>query len=295
METSSPATLSEKLRTRYSIALIALTYLVLFAIAEASLDFGSPTVGFIVYIGVMLGLFVHSAATWDTPLSQFLLTVSLIPLIRIVGLSLPLATIATIYWYVLISIPLFVAVAIICIVLKLPLKAIGLTTHGLLLQFIIGLVGIAFGFVGYQIVQPVALVNSLTVQSLAVPAVILFVCTGFLEELIFRGILLYGTRKVIGAANGLYVAIMYTLLQVGQKSLALGVFTFVVALFFSWIATKTQSIIGVSIAHGLTNIMFFLIMPLVPTSTGLILTAVGLATAILLLLISVVNRRFSRT
>ena len=36
---------------------------------------------------------------------------------------------------------------------------------------------------------------------------------------------------------------------------------FVVAIFFGWIVAKTNSLLGVTLAHGLTNIMLFMVMP----------------------------------
>ena len=39
---------------------------------------------------------------------------------------------------------------------------------------------------------------------------------------------------------------------------------FVVALVFGWARERTGSIVGVSLAHGLTNIVLFLVMPFLP-------------------------------
>lgn len=39
------------------------------------------------------------------------------------------------------------------------------------------------------------------------------------------------------------------------------VFVFVVALFFGWVVKKTGSLFGVTLAHGITNIVLYLIIP----------------------------------
>lgn len=41
------------------------------------------------------------------------------------------------------------------------------------------------------------------------------------------------------------------------------VFVFVVALFFGWVVQRTGSILGVALAHGITNIVLYLIAPFI--------------------------------
>jgi membrane protease YdiL (CAAX protease family) len=38
-------------------------------------------------------------------------------------------------------------------------------------------------------------------------------------------------------------------------------FVFGVSVFFSWIVSRTGSLLGVTLAHGLTNILLFLVVP----------------------------------
>jgi hypothetical protein len=39
------------------------------------------------------------------------------------------------------------------------------------------------------------------------------------------------------------------------------ILVFTVALLFGWVAEATWSLLGVTLAHGLTNIVLFLVMP----------------------------------
>lgn len=262
----------------------AWVYLAVIAIAELLVNFVSPRTGFILYIVLMFTLFWHSAVIWDSPLCKFLASLSLIPIIRIVGLSLPLTNISRIYWYLLVSIPLFVAVITALITLKLSVQAIGLTLSNILLQIVVGLLGLALGFITYQLVQPAPLIDGLSLRQIILAAVILLICTGFLEELIFRGILLHTARQNINRASGVYIAILYAVLQMGNKSWTLVLLSFASALLFSWIVIRTRSIVGVAIAHGLTNIMFFLVMPTLSVSTATILLVIGMLLSLVLLL-----------
>ena len=96
------------------------------------------------------------------------------------------------------------------------------------------------------------------------PALILLVGTGVVEELIFRGILQYTADEVYGSWRGIvFVSVLFAVLHIGHLSVLDVVFVFFVALYFGAAVRWTRSLIGVSIAHGLTNIMLFIVLPLV--------------------------------
>jgi membrane protease YdiL (CAAX protease family) len=91
---------------------------------------------------------------------------------------------------------------------------------------------------------------------------ILLICTGFAEELIFRGMMQRTATETLGQAYGiLYVSAIFAILHAGHQSVIEVFFVFGVALFFGLTRSVTGSILGVSIAHGLTNIFLFLALP----------------------------------
>ena len=66
------------------------------------------------------------------------------------------------------------------------------------LELLFGLSGSALGHIEYQILRPQPLARALTWGEAAIPALILLVSTGFVEELIFRGIMQRVAIKSIG-------------------------------------------------------------------------------------------------
>jgi len=58
------------------------------------------------------------------------------------------------------------------------------------------------------------------------------------------------------------VAVVFAVLHVGYQSLPDVIFVLNVALFFGLARMVTDSIVGASLAHGLTNVLLFLTMPL---------------------------------
>jgi membrane protease YdiL (CAAX protease family) len=245
----------------------ALIYLAAITVSEVLTTLIRPEVGLILHSLVLIALLAHAAAVWGKPMHKLWLALTLAPLIRLLSLSLPLAGFPLIYWYLIISVPLFVAAGLIAYTLRLSAREIGLRLPGrrqLLAQLAVASTGLVFGYVEYQILKPAPLAPALTLEQVWLPMLILLVSTGFAEELIFRGILQRAAEHVVGRFNVLYVSILFAVLHVGYKSLVDVLFVLVVALYFGWVTTRTRSLLGVTLAHGLTNIMLFLVVPLWP-------------------------------
>jgi hypothetical protein len=185
----------------------------------------------------------------------------LAPLTRILSLCLPLVDFPQLYWYLIISIPLGVATVLTVRLLGFSREQLGLSARRVPLQLLVALTGITFGMVEYRILKPDALIRDLSGPNFLVAGMILMICTGFVEEVIFRGIIQRASIQALGRFGLLYGAILFAVLHIGYRSAPDVVFVFIVALLFGWIAEATWSLAGVTLAHGITNIVLFLIMP----------------------------------
>jgi membrane protease YdiL (CAAX protease family) len=93
-------------------------------------------------------------------------------------------------------------------------------------------------------------------------ALMLVATTGFVEEFVFRGVLQRAAVESIGGWRGMvYVSVLFSIMHMGFQSWIDVLFVFAVAMFFSWAVKKTGSLLGVTLAHGITNIMLFLVIP----------------------------------
>ncbi|MCL4294107.1 MAG: CPBP family intramembrane metalloprotease [Anaerolineae bacterium] len=236
-------------------------YLVILATAEACTFLIEPRLGLILHGLVLILLMVNAVLRWEQPVRSLLLSLIFIPLIRILSLSLPLVNLPILYWYLIIAIPLLTATFMIAHTLRLGWSEMGLNLQGLPVQVLIAPLGLAFGYLGYQILKPAPLVSHLTFPQILEPALILFVSTAFTEELIFRGVMQRASIRTMGSAGIIYIAALYTNLHLGHRSPLYVLFVFGLALFFGWTAHKTRSLLGVTLCHGLANIVLFLILP----------------------------------
>lgn len=242
---------------------IALGYLAWLTLAELVSTLGEPNTGLALHATLLVALIYHAARDLEDPFHHLLLALAFAPLIRLMSYSLPLIGFPQITWYFIISLPLFVAAWLAARLCGYSEADLGLRRGSLPVQFLVALTGFTFGYAEYRILAPEPLIESLTWQNMWLPALVLLVSTGFFEELIFRGLMQRAADTALGKGLGLlYVSYVFAILHVGYKSLLDVVFVFVVALFFGWIVQKTGSLLGVTFSHGLTNIMLFLIMPL---------------------------------
>ena len=89
-----------------------LGYLALIALAELLTTFEQLRAGLVLYGALLVMLLVHASLTSGYPSHRLLLGLALAPLIRMLSLSLPLLRFPQLYWYLIISIPLFMAAAL---------------------------------------------------------------------------------------------------------------------------------------------------------------------------------------
>ncbi len=240
----------------------AIIYLLAITAAETVTVFIQPVWGIVCHAIVLVAVVMHSALASDYRYRQLILSLALVPLVRIISLCMPLVNIPQIWWYPIIYAPLLVAAIVVVRILGHSLGEVGLNFKRIPLQLAVALTGIAFGVAEYFILAPEPMVIELTWREVWLPALIFLMCTGFVEEFIFRGVLQRAATEVFGSWWGIiYVSLLFAVLHVGFLSWIDVIFVFAVALFFGWVVEKTGSLFGVTLAHGITNILLYLVVP----------------------------------
>lgn len=198
--------------------------------------------------------------------ANFLITLAIVPLIRIVSMAMPLTEFPEWSWYGLIAIPLLAASWAAARACGYSRQELGVrlewTPLAIAITLLVGISGIGLGYVEYLILRPEALVSDLTPIKVIVISVTLFIGTGFTEELIFRGLLQISSGELFGYLSGImYGSALFSMLHIGHRSLINVGYVFAVALAYGTIARYTRSLAGVTIAHGVTNICLFVLFP----------------------------------
>jgi membrane protease YdiL (CAAX protease family) len=218
--------------------------------------------GLVFYGLVLVALMMFSAAFAGHREQRIFLTLAFAPLIRLISMSVPMDGVPVMYRYTLVGAPIFISIFLVAIYAGFKREEMGLTLKNLPVQLLIAPMGIALGYIEYLILRPKPLVSEFSINSLLVPAIILLVFTGLLEELVFRGMMQRAFMTELGTWGGLFfVASVFAVLHFGYLSVLDVIFVFSVAVIFGIITLYSGSVLGVTIAHGLTNLTLFLIFP----------------------------------
>jgi membrane protease YdiL (CAAX protease family) len=239
-------------------------YLIAFTAAEILTALLQPFIGLLCHSVIFITLLIVGVSINETRSQNLTIALSLVPLIRIMSLSMPLVNIPQIYWFLLIYFPLFIAAVVVMWMTGLTRRKIGLISNGLPLQIGFGIVtGIAFGIVEFYILRPQPLVQEFVAGQIWLPALILLFTTGLIEEIIFRGVLQQIAEPAIGRLGLVYVSTIFAILHIGQLSILDIIFVFIVALIFAAFVKRTGSLIGVTLSHSFLNIILYLIAPFI--------------------------------
>lgn len=246
---------------RAGFLLFYLAWLVAAELLASGID---VTAGLWLHAALLVSLTVHAALGDET--AQLYTAMSVLPLIRILSLAMPVWLTAEVHWFALINVPLILGALIAARTLRYSRRELGLRWGVLPVQLLIVLSGPVIGYSERLIIQPNALASSTQFSHLIWPVLSLMIFTGLSEELLFRGVLQRAAVNTIGAGWGiLYGALLFAVLHLGWHSWLDVGFVALVGLLFGWIAHKTGSILGITLAHGLANIMLFVVMPLATT------------------------------
>ncbi|MCF8011612.1 MAG: CPBP family intramembrane metalloprotease [Clostridiales bacterium] len=239
-------------------------YGIILTLAELVVGYGSVKLGIFLHILLLGLLIVHTSFLFAEKMHLLYLALVLAPLTRIMSLSMPLGEISPIYWYLVISAPLFASGIGVMRIAGFSPGEVGLHLNKLPVQLLISLIGFPLGVIEYVILRPGPMVSSLAFSNVWFPALVLIICTGLLEEFIFRGIMYRAALEAVGKKFALfYVSFIFAVLHITHLSFTDVIFVFCVALLFTGIFMQQRSIVGLTLAHGITNITLYIICPLI--------------------------------
>jgi membrane protease YdiL (CAAX protease family) len=244
--------------------LITTAYLILVGAAEL-LTVYVAAYGIALHAVILFTLSIHSALTisLDPDFSGFLAVLIIAPLIRILSLSTPLVQFSYITWFAIISIPVYIAIFTCVYIQNLKPDDIALArpkVKHIPLELGAILIAVPFGIAEYFILKPGALVAP-RVEALIIPSLVMILCTGLLEELAFRGLMQYHATRTMGFSGIIFTSVLFGVLHIGNLTIFDVVLAGSVGFIYSLVVQKTGSLYGISVSHGIINIILFLIAP----------------------------------
>jgi hypothetical protein len=249
-------------------ALVVAAYAAVIVAAEASIAYWDVSVGAVIegaLVIVLVNRFLFGAARpgQRAALGDAALALALVPLLRLLSLSMTVTDVAPITRYAVVGVPLLAGVLLAVFLGPFEEVALGLSAWSWRVQGSIGLLGIPLGLAAFAVAgRPDGLVDSGDWGLLALGAICLIVFTGFAEELLFRGVLQGALIPVFGAASPALTALVFGSTYLAAGSARYAGFMTLVGFGFGSFVRRTDSLLGVSIAHGLMNVGLLLLWPL---------------------------------
>lgn len=193
-------------------------------------------------------------------LSSACAVLALLPIMRLVSVTMPHKRVSEMGWFVLIGLPLL-AVLIPLMGEQQHLRKLLRLQGQYLSQSLVALSGIPLGLLGYAIAQPKPLPSGHLLNSPVVAFIILTIFTGLMEEILFRGLLTDVAERFFGPPLGMLGAgVMFAVFNV-SGGLWFAIFALYYGLMFGLVVRRTGSLVGVTVAHGLLNTGLLVIWP----------------------------------
>jgi membrane protease YdiL (CAAX protease family) len=206
-------------------------------------------------------LLLLGAYRWGRPQSLSL-ALAIPSLIRLVGFALPLADLSPIFAQWVISIPLFLMLAVFVWLFQLPWFNWHIMWSSVPHYVWITAVGLLAGGILYQALPPTPLpADSLWLMFFNLFVVI--ICMAFLEEWLFRGVMQGLLTEMLRQRwlAGVLVAVGYTLLHLGHGRVTYVLLILILSLFLSWLRTISRSLFPVCLLHAAANLTYYILLP----------------------------------
>lgn len=213
--------------------------------------------GAILHAALIPLLLTHFVRAKGAPYGRALAVLALVPLLRILSLTMPVSELPLVYWHVLIGAPLLLGAILTARLLGLSAADLGLRSQHLLAQGAIALVGVPLGFIATLIAPQLPTPVFFNWQNGAAVVLILGIFSAFAEEFVFRGLLQRVMSEALGWGGVIVSSVLFAAMYAGSLSVVYVLFIGAVGLLFGWCVQRTGSILGVTLAHLIMSVMVF--------------------------------------
>lgn len=230
---------------------------------EAISDILSPIIGNLLHALLLVWLVYRGSTHTNANFGKLLICMSVCPMIRIVGFAISSSMFPGVWYYSITEAIVILAACFAVITNGYTLSDIGLCIgKQVWITPLILFSGIMGGWMESHIIAPSPLVSGLAWHNIWFVSLMLIFFTGFGEEFIFRGVIQHAASVAYRPWMGIvFTAVLWALLHIGWLSWIELAFVCFMGLLWGTLRHFSRSIISLSLAHGIANIMLFVAMP----------------------------------
>ncbi|AKB76636.1 CAAX amino terminal protease family protein [Methanosarcina horonobensis HB-1 = JCM 15518] len=216
-----------------------------------------------VHIGIVIALSLSEIFLKDPKIHRIYQAFMLLPVLRLINLSMPIFFETTLYTFVFIYGPLAIPVVVIVLHQRDSLEQIGITLKHFVPYMLLSVpLGFLMGLGEYLTIRASYLIPDLTFVNLLKLTITMVFFVGLVEELIFRSILQSRLEQALSVWEALLItSFMFGLMHSGYGTIYEIFYTGIVGLIMGLAFYKTKSLPFVAVLHGFVNVFLFGILP----------------------------------
>ncbi|MGB9929588.1 MAG: lysostaphin resistance A-like protein [Methanosarcina sp.] len=240
-------------------------------IAELLIFGGRLKEATIAYIVLLLAFSFSTAFTKKQDVREIHQAFLLLPIFRLVNISMPIFLKTNLYSFAFIYAPLLLSVLIAFTHQNTPFENKRHAIKKLWIYLPLSLIGgLIFAEVEYFFLETKPLVSDLSPLNLLAFIFIMIFIVALVEEYIFRGILQTRLEGFLGPTAGILLAsLLFGIMHSGYGNPYEMIFTFFFGTLLGYYFYKTRSLLFVIMIHGLTNVFLYGIIPHLGSGLGL--------------------------
>ena len=246
--------------TRYNIDIIVPVFLII--LAEFLIFIGKPNAAMPIH-ALNLILLILSSIYIDNRIYPALM---LMPLFRLVNVAMPVFFDLTLYSYFMVYAPMFIPIYFIVKDGFIGRVEAGLTFKGFWFYLPLAIsVGFVLGWGEYNVIHPQLMTAGASIKDILILIITMIFFVGIVEEFIFRSSLQTVLEERLGSITGLLLAsVIFGFMHSGYRLPLELLYVSFAGVVFGLLFWLTKSLPVISLAHGVTNISLFLVVPLEP-------------------------------
>lgn len=244
----------------------------LIAIAEMLLYFNYKYYAILLHVMIVIGLAVATSSIKDGRIRNSFQALMLLPILRLLNMSMPVFFDMTLYSFVIIYVPMLISLHLIIKHQQITKRQIGLVFERLpLYVFLAIILSLIISHAEYSVITPEYLIPDLSFINILGLLIVMVFFVGFIEEMIFRSVLQTRLEDSLGMTPGLILtSVLFGIMHSGYGNPAEMALTMVIGLLLGFIFQRTRSLPFVVMIHGFSNVLLFGIIPHLGPGFGII-------------------------
>ncbi|ADI75132.1 Abortive infection protein (plasmid) [Methanohalobium evestigatum Z-7303] len=246
--------------------------ILMIVLAESMLYMQKQSFAIGLHLIILIGLVLSTVWIQEKHINNIFQAMTLLPILRLVNLSMPSFFEMTINSYVFIYVPLMLPIYLITTNQDFTIEQIGLKARPSFIYAPLAvIVGLAIAEGEYFVISAPYLIPNTSLMNILELSIVMIFFVGLVEELIFRSILQTRLENSFGLLPGLLItSLLFGMMHSIYGNVYEIFFTSLAGLVIGYMFQKTRSLPVVAITHGTVNIFLFGLIPHMGPTFGLI-------------------------